>query len=83
MVTPRPSATTRELRIWAAARLNAANRSRVWGSIVEVNRSRTSSESTQNWTNKLDHKKLSVWALWDSNPGPTDYESVPGGRVLQ
>jgi hypothetical protein len=27
-------------------------------------------------TIKLDHEKLTLWALWDSNPGPTDYESA-------
>jgi hypothetical protein len=29
-----------------------------------------------NWTTKLDHQNLTLWALWDSNPGPTDYESA-------
>jgi hypothetical protein len=26
---------------------------------------------------------LNLWALWDSNPGPTDYESCPPPRLLQ
>jgi hypothetical protein len=36
---------------------------------------------TGSWT--ATRHDFQLWALWDSNPGPTDYESEPRVRVLQ
>ena len=36
----------------------------------------TDGEGAPNWTTELDHEMITLWALWDSNPGPTDYESA-------
>jgi hypothetical protein len=77
---PDPSAT-HSIRQWplldgSSLRLNPAlPKTKAPGSHRALGR-RMPRLTGSNWITKLEHETLSLWALQDSNLGPTDYESA-------